>query len=217
MDFLLPVEAMEELAGPLSAEQADRLTQYGCAILEASRRVNLVSRQSLADIGEHFVDSASLLSFVEPGACGLADLGSGAGFPGLVVAILRPATRVTLIDSRRSKVVFLKDLKRRLGLENVTVVHARLEELQGEADFELATARALGSVEDVLAPCLRLLVPGGRLVLFKGPQWPAEATRAAAVAASEGAEITRTETVALPGLDRATRFVEFHVKQPEHQ
>ena len=217
MDFLLPVEAIEELAGPLSDEQSSRLTEYGRLIQEASRRVNLVSRQSLADIGEHFIDCAALLSFVEPGASGLADLGSGAGFPGLVAAILRPSVRVTLVDSRRSKVVFLKDTKRRMGLGNVTVVHGRLEELQDEVKFELATARALGRVEDVLGLCLRLLSPGGRLVLFKGPQWPSEAPGAEVVAASEGAGITRTETVALPGLDRATTFVEFHVKQPEHQ
>lgn len=211
----MPREAIEELAGPLSGEQTGRLTEYGGAILDASRRVNLVSRQSLAGIGEHFVDSASLLSFVEPGVDGLADLGSGAGFPGIVVAILRPAVRVTLVDSRRSKVVFLKDMKRRLGLENARVVHGRLEELVDEVGFELAAARALGSVEDVLAPCLRLLAPGGKLVLFKGPLWPSEAPSAAVIAEREGAEIGRTEAVALPGLGRATTFVEFHVKQAE--
>ena len=164
-------------------------------------------------MGEHFVDAAALLSFVDPGAGELADLGSGAGFPGIVVAVLRPEARVTLVDSRRSKVVFLKDMKRRLGLENVTVVHARIEELDCESKFELAAARALGSVETVLGSCLRLVSPGGRLVLFKGPQWRDEAEQAGVIAGLEGAEIVRTETVTLPGLGRATTFVEFHVKQ----
>ena len=64
MDFALPREAMEEVAGPLSDAQADLLTDYGRLILASSRRVNIVSRKSLADLGGHFVDSAAVLSFV---------------------------------------------------------------------------------------------------------------------------------------------------------
>jgi 16S rRNA (guanine527-N7)-methyltransferase len=212
VDFSLPREAIESVGGQLSDEQAELLTGYGQGILRASRDVNLVSRRSLGNLGEHFVDSAALLSFADPGHGGLGDLGSGAGLPGIVVAIMRPQANVTLVDSRRSKVVFLKDMKRQLGLENVTVVHGRLEELDGSMQFEMATARALGSIEAVLVPCLRVVAPGGKLVLFKGPRWADEVERAREIVAQERAEIVRTETVALPGLDRATTFVEFHVK-----
>lgn len=212
-DFSLPRRSIETVAGDLPDEQAVLLTAYGQAILKASRDMNLVSRRSLGSLGGHFVDSAALLSFAEPGRGSVGDLGSGAGFPGIVAAIMRPEASVTLVDSRRSKVVFLKDVKRRLGLENVTVVHGRLEKLQGRLQFALATARALGSVEAVLASCLGLVAPGGKLVLFKGPQWCDEVEQAREVAAQQGAEIRRTETVELPGLDRATTFVEFHVKQ----
>jgi len=203
---------MEIVGGHLSEEQAELLTAYGQAILKASKDVNLVSRRSLGKLGEHFVDSAALLSFADPGKGCLGDLGSGAGFPGIVVAIMRPQASITLVDSRRSKVVFLKDMKRRLGLGNVAVVHGRLEELGGSVQFEMATARALGSTEAVLASCLRLVAPGGRLVLFKGPLWADEVWQARGIASQERAEVVRTESVALPGLDRATTFVEFHVK-----
>jgi 16S rRNA (guanine527-N7)-methyltransferase len=213
VSFQLPRESIETLAGPLSDAQAESLTEYGSAIISASRNVNLVSRRSLENLPEHFVDSAALLKFLEPGERGLGDLGSGAGFPGMVVAILRPSVDVTLVDSRRSKVVFLKDVKRRLQLKNVSVSHGRVQDLAGEPELGLATARALGSLEDVLAPCLRLVSGGGRLVLFKGPLWAQEAERGREIAAAEGAEITRTEAVELPGLGRATTFVEFHVKQ----
>lgn len=213
MNFQLPRESMEALAGPLGDAQAERLTEYGRAIVSASRNVNLVSRRSLESLPEHFIDSAALLKFAEPDADGLGDLGSGAGLPGVVVAILRPSVDVTLVDSRRSKVVFLKEMKRKLRLENVSVAHGRLQDLAGELELGLATARALGNLKDVLAPCLRLLATGGRLVLFKGPLWAEEAANAREIAASEGAEISRTETIELPGLGRATTFVEFHVKQ----
>ncbi len=212
VDFSLPRAAIESVGGQLSDEQAELLTGYGQGILRASRDMNLVSRRSLGKLDEHFVDSAALLSFADPGQGSFGDLGSGAGLPGIVVAIMRPQASVTLVDSRRSKVVFLKDMKKRLGLENVTVVHGRLEELDGSMQFEMATARALGSTKAVLVPCLRLVAPGGKLVLFKGPRWADEVEQARGIAAQERAEIIRTEAVALPGLDRATTFVEFHVK-----
>ena len=213
MDFSLPRESIETVAGPLSEEQAVLLAAYGQAILRASREINVVSRRSLGSLGEHFVDSAAMLSFADPCQGSLGDLGSGAGFPGVVVAIMRPEASITLVDSRRSKIVFLKDVKRQLGLENVTVVHGRLEELRGHMQFGLVVARALGSTRAVLASCLRLVAPGGELVLFKGPLWGDEIEGVRVVAAQEGAEIVRTRTVALPGLERATTFVAFHVKQ----
>lgn len=212
VDFSLPRESIETVAGPLSEEQAVLLTAYGQAILGASREINVVSRRSLGSLGEHFVDSAAMLSFADPCQGSLGDLGSGGGFPGVVVAIMRPEASVTLVDSRRSKIVFLKDVKRRLELENVTVVHRRLEELRGHMQFGLVVARALGSTKAVLASCLRLVAPGGEFVLFKGPLWGDEMEGVRVVAAQEGAEIVRTRTIRLPGLDRATTFVAFHVK-----
>jgi 16S rRNA (guanine527-N7)-methyltransferase len=212
VDFERTLASIEELVGPLRGQQADRLLRYRDAIVEASKRVNLVSRQSLDSIGEHLVDSAALLRFVEPSGGTLADLGSGAGLPGVVVAVLRPDVEVTLVDSRRPRVVFLKDVARRLGLSNLTVTHARIEMLADGPGFPLAVARALGSVDDVLAACLRLVSDGGSLVLFKGPRWGDEADAAERIASAEGAELVRTESVELPGLSRATTFVEFHVK-----
>lgn len=213
VDFSLPRESIETVAGPLSEEQAVLLTAYGQAILRASREINVVSRRSLGSLGEHFVDSAAMLSFADPYQGSVGDLGSGAGFPGVVVAIMRPEASITLVDSRRSKIVFLKDVKRRLGLDNVTVVHGRLEELPDHMQFGLVVARALGRTKAVLASCLRLVAPGGELILFKGPLWGDEIEGARVIAAQEGAEIVRTRRIPLPGLDRATTFVAFHVKQ----
>ena len=204
---------MEELCGPMSELQAAALTAYGELILESSRQVNLISRQSLSALHEHFIDSAALLAFADPSGLSVADLGTGAGFPGVVVALLRESADVTLVDSRRSKVVFLKHAQRELGLGHVRIAHARLEEMAGKEEFDLAVARALGDVRDVLPHCLRLVRCDGRLVLFKGPRWSEEAEESELIASAEGFAVGRTEAVELPGLGRATTFVEFHVEQ----
>jgi 16S rRNA (guanine527-N7)-methyltransferase len=212
VDFSLPMSSIEELAGRISDLQAERLTLYANAMLEASSHVNLVSRRTLEEIPEHLTDSAALLAFADPGEGAVADLGSGGGLPGIVVAILRPQARVTLVDSRRSKIVFLKDVTRRLGLDNVEVIHDRIETLAGRVEFPLAVARALGDAVRAVPLCMKLLSPEGRLVLFKGPAWNDEAAFVESAAAESGAEVTRTEGIELPGFDRVTTFVEFHVK-----
>lgn len=213
MDFELPREEIEALSGPMRNEQAGRLARYGQAILDASARSNLVSRRALAELGEHFVDSAALLKVVGGWHGELADLGSGAGFPGVVVAVLRPEFSVVLVEGRRRKVVFLKSVVRALELENVRVVHARIEDLRGSERFGTAVARAVGKVTDVIPRAVGVLEAGGRLVLFKGPRWEKERDAAIAVADVCGAELEGTKSVELPGLGRTTTFVVFHVKQ----
>lgn len=209
--FVLPREAIEELAGRMSDRQADALTQYAGLVSKASERLSLVSSGDRARLGEHIVDSAALLRAV----CvddGLADLGSGAGFPGLVVAVLRPRASLILVEAKRRKVAFLKQAARALLLDNVSVIHSRLEELSGGARYALAASRALGSVEKTLALSLNTVAPGGRLVLFKGPGWQGERALAMEIGGEAGAELEREVEIQLPGLGRTTMFVVFHVK-----
>lgn len=212
MVFELPRREIEALVGAVDEEQAELLTRHGQAVLDAPRKMSLVSRGDLGRLGEHFIDSAALLSVADAPQGAVADLGSGAGFPGVVVAVLRPRAAVTLVESRRSKAVFLKEVKRRLGLRNLEVRHDRLERLQESGCFDLVVARALGRIENMLELSLRLVRTDGRLVLFKGPLWQGEEERAAVIAARVGYEIARTTRVELPGLGRTTWFVEFHVK-----
>jgi 16S rRNA (guanine527-N7)-methyltransferase len=207
VDFSLPVEAIISLAGDISEHQAGLLHRYGEGLLRASSRSNLVSRKSVAKVAEHFVDSAALLAFRELEGATVGDLGSGGGFPGLVVAVLRPGCEVTLVEARRPKVVFLKSMVRDLGLSNVKVSHTRIENLES-ALFNCAVARALGRAAEVLPACLRTVAGEGSLILFKGPAWQREAKDVECAAAESGFRVTRIEKVALPGLGRETTFVE---------
>ncbi|MBD3367231.1 MAG: 16S rRNA (guanine(527)-N(7))-methyltransferase RsmG [Candidatus Eisenbacteria bacterium] len=210
-------EAMEALAGPVPDDRFELLRHFGRVLEGSARRFGLVSKRDERLIGTHILDSASLLSLggvdeqLSQGE--LADLGTGGGLPGMVLAILRPRITVALVDSRRSRVVFLKQAIDELELKNVRIVHERIEHIVSEESFANATARALGTIDDVLVMSLGALRPGGRLFLYKGPAWARERARAVRIARGAGAELEREEQVRLPGLGRATTFAVFHVKQ----
>jgi 16S rRNA (guanine527-N7)-methyltransferase len=211
--------AIEGLCGPVTPTQWGSLQDYAALLLASARRYSLISRGAEQQLGLHLVDSAAFTALVTgpDGAAGvreLADLGTGAGLPGVVVALLRPTVSVKLIDSRNSRVVFLKQVVRRLGLDNVEILHSRIEALAGRRAFDLVASRALGSLEETLAASLRMLTPTGSLVLFKGPRWVEEEARALAIAGSAGCELGWVKKVELPGYGRSTWFVEFHVKRP---
>jgi 16S rRNA (guanine527-N7)-methyltransferase len=208
VDFVAPKEALETLTGPLTPGQVALLDAYGVAIQEASGSVNLFSRLELGNLGEHLIDSGALLRFRDSRSGSLADLGSGAGLPGMVVAILRPGVSVTLVESRRPKVVFLKSVIRELGLGNVRVCHGRIEDLSGRESFDTVAVRAIEKPLEMLPHCLALVGPGGALVLFKGPRWEQEADEVSRVAEANGFAVARIESVALPGTQRSTLFVE---------
>ena len=212
MAFECPRAAIEVVAGAISEAQCDLLARYARRLARAAGRVNVISRGALRRLEEHLLDSAAVLSAVDIEGRSVADLGSGGGLPGVVVAVLRPSAAVTLVESRRAKVAFLKQVRRELGLPNLEITHSRLEGLGGTRTFEVVLSRALGRIDRTLAPSLRLVADGGRLVLFKGPRWEPEAEEARKIARREGATLERTVDIELPGMGRTTTFVVFHVK-----
>jgi 16S rRNA (guanine527-N7)-methyltransferase len=135
-------------------------------------------------LDDHLADSLVALELPElSGAASLVDLGSGAGLPGLPLAIALPRTAVYVVESSSRKCAFIERAARACELENVEVVHARAEAWPGGLGrFELATARALASLEVVVEYAAPLLARGGTLVAWRGRREPA-AERAAAEAA----------------------------------
>jgi 16S rRNA (guanine527-N7)-methyltransferase len=165
----------------VSRETAERLALYADLLRAWSPRINLVSRQTLADLEtRHFADSAQLLALVPPDATTLADLGSGGGFPGLVIAILaaeqRPALHVTLVESDQRKAVFLRTVAQRVGVP-VTVLANRIESLP-PLGTRVLSARALAPLTTLLDHAERHLRPGGIALFPKGANWRAEVEEA---------------------------------------
>ena len=166
------------LAGlDVSRETLDRLEAFSGLVQRWNPTVNLVSRQSLADLwGRHIIDSAQLFAFCPKTATHWVDLGSGGGFPGLVIAILakdqRPDLRVTLVEADQRKATFLRQAAQALGLD-VNVRCARIE-LLPHLGADVVSARALAPLPDLIDLSSRHLRAGGIMIFPKGARYSDE-------------------------------------------
>jgi 16S rRNA (guanine527-N7)-methyltransferase len=172
-------EGMRRLGMDVSRETEDRLDALVQELVRWQKAINLVGKTTLQDVwGRHILDSAQLKGLIPEAARTLTDFGSGGGFPGLVVAVLRPDLDVTLIESDARKAAFLEAAIRRLApVRPPKVVVGRIEDV-ASTNADVITARAL-------APLSQLLVWAGRhrsdtaICLFhKGKGWQAELTEA---------------------------------------
>lgn len=164
----------------VSRETFDRLILYADLVRKWNPRINLVSRKSLDDMWQrHFVDSAQLFGLTDNFGDWL-DIGSGGGFPGLVIAILSkemaPSRHVTLIESDRRKAVFLKTAAREIGV-HCTVHTSRIEETPPQ-NVPILSARALSSLTQLLSYAERHLDPDGVALFPKGESWENEVAAA---------------------------------------
>ena len=125
----------------------------------------------------HILNCAAMAELIPPD-CAIIDLGSGAGLPGLVLAILRPAAKVTLLEPMARRVAFLQECAEALNLRNVTVVRGRAEELAGRLAADVVTARAVAPLERLARLAAGLARPGGVVLAIKGVSAPAEVARA---------------------------------------
>ena len=162
------------VAFDVSRETLLRFDTYAAQLAKWNRSINLVAPKSLEAVWQrHFADSAQLLDHAPAAARSWIDLGAGAGFPGLVIAMLRPDLRVTLIESDRRKAVFLRETARLTGTE-VTVIAERIEAVEAQAD--IVSARALAPLGDLLALAAPFVGEGGRLLFLKGERASLELT-----------------------------------------
>lgn len=139
----------------------------------------------------HIINSGLLSSFVPRGAT-VADVGSGAGLPGLVIAAARPDALVTLIEPMERRTAWLEEERERLGLDNVVIERARAEDA-APGRFDVVTARAVGALVGLLPITAPLARPGGRLALLKGAAVDAELEKAAGVIRRLGLSDVRVE------------------------
>lgn len=180
----------------VSRETELKLRRYHDLLNEWQGMMNLVSKNSLPHAWErHFEDSLQLLPLLPPGPAVLADIGSGAGFPGMVLAIARPDIKVHMVESIGKKCRFLETVSRETDTPT-TIHNVRIESVAGSFKADIVTARALANLSallDYAAPWVKAN-PGLSLIFMKGAQADAEVSEARKTWAFDLKEIpSRTE------------------------
>lgn len=198
----------------VTEETVARLRRYSAMLGEWNERFNLTAITDPAEVAQkHFVDSLSLLRVPECQGEGvsLVDVGSGAGFPGLVLAMARPSWRVLLLDALGKRVEFLRAVASEVGAENVEAVHVRAEDAARRPEwregFDVATARAVAHLPVLAEYCLPLVRVGGSFVAMKGPSAAGEVESAGKALLRLGGRVSGVDVLSLPGIEEGRSLV----------
>lgn len=195
-------EGLSALGLALAPGQVEALLRLVDELADWNARFNLTAiKEPAAVVDKHLLDSLAVLPHLK--GLSIADIGTGAGFPGLPLAIADPDRRFTLVESTGKKANFVRHAARVLNLPNVEVVQARAEAYRPARPFDAVIARALGSLADFVRVAGHLAGRGGRLLAMKG-----KAPEAEIEALPSGWRVIAVHPVAVPGLDAERCLVE---------
>ena len=192
-----------------TSELTDRLHTYYVSLIEKNKQVNLTAITEWKDVVEkHFLDSLSLLLFRTPEMLSgkkILDLGTGAGFPGIPLALALPDTHFVLTDSLRKRTVFLEEMREKLSLSNVSILHARAEDLGRDEDFreqfDVVVSRAVAKLSVLSEYCLPFVKVDGFFCPYKAEEMTEEAKEAVFAIKELGGELLSTEKFVVPTTD----------------
>jgi 16S rRNA (guanine527-N7)-methyltransferase len=189
----------------LSEAQHARLAQYIDLLLAANARMNLTRIESVDEANvNHIGDALTLLPHLPKSPHALADVGSGGGVPGVPLAIARPDARLTLIEATKKKAAFLRETIQTLQLTNVNVLDERAEDIGRGTEresFDVAVARAVGTIDWLAEWCLPLVRVGGKMLAMKGPKANDELPAAQDTIRVLGGGQAVVNAVSLPGAE----------------
>ena len=192
---------------PLTAEQIGPFSVYHEMLLDWNTRMNLTALTAPEDVAvKHIIDSLTAYdAALFDGARTLIDVGTGAGLPGIPLAVYAPHLTVTLLDSLNKRVRFLTEVTAAMGLQNVRCIHARAEEAARTAEhraaYDIAVSRAVARLPVLLEYTLPFVRVGGTLLALKGRAYAEEQKEARRAAEVLGGGRITARPVHLPGLD----------------
>lgn len=204
----------------LTDEMCERFDIYAATLIEWNEKMNLTAITDPSGIvTRHFADSLTFFTVAQPQkSASLIDVGSGAGFPGLALKIVRPDLDITLLDGTMKRITFLNEAASRMGLA-VNAVHARAEEAavkpQMREKYDFAAARAVAAMNVLAEYCLGFVKPGGLFIAMKGPSAKGECADAEAAIAKMGGKTGEIKQLFLSdGSERALVTVKKVVPTP---
>jgi len=201
----------EALGIEVSTEQLEQIQVLLEQLLLWNKKINLTAITDPQEvISKHILDSLSLMPYLHGQE--ILDVGTGAGFPGLPLAILNPDKQFTLLDSRTKKITFIRHVVARLGIENVTPVAARLQEHSAKNTYSDITARAFADLNDLLNWLPEVYDTHTQILAMKGklPEQELDTLRSGLLASVW--EIKSIEPLQVPGLDAERWLVRLNLK-----
>ena len=187
--------ACAEFGAELDREKTERLTIYGNLLLSWNEKINLTAITEPDEfIVKHFIDSIICIDYPEYADAGkIIDVGTGAGFPGVPLAIVSPEKEFILMDSLNKRLRIIDELCSKSGIENVTTIHARAEELAKNKthrqQYDLCVSRAVANMAVLAEYCLPFIKQGGVLLAYKGPDAEAEIAEASCALSTLGGRV----------------------------
>jgi 16S rRNA (guanine527-N7)-methyltransferase len=187
----------------LPADSMHLLALYYSELLKWSKKINLIAKTTEAEqiIENHFLDSLTILPLLDGVGAHLLDIGSGAGFPGLVCKAAQPGLAVTLVEPRVKRVSFLGHIVRTLALTGVTILNCRIEDeaqLPSGNTFSHITSRAVTEIGPFLKMVERFAPANPQIICMKGPKWRDEMADAAATVNRSSYRLTEVVDHELP-------------------
>lgn len=213
------LSAVKNFKIELSDEQLNQLENYYKLLVSWNERMNLTAITEPKDVAiKHFADSLSVLSFVDvPNGASVIDVGTGAGFPGLVLKIARPDIKLTLLDSLKKRLTFLEDVLNNLGLD-AQLIHSRAEEGGQSIDlrecYDFAVSRAVAQLNVLCEYCLPYVRLSGSFIAFKGGESDEEIKNASKAIQTFGGKKTDVYKFDLPENSGSRTLVIIEKVQP---
>ena len=196
------ISGAAQLGIPLSETQATQLLRLLDELDDWNQRMNLTAiRERGQQVTKHLLDSLAVHDHLR--GASVADIGTGAGFPGLPLALVMPQLQFTLVDSTAKKLKFIEHAAQTLGLHNVQTVHTRAEVYRPKQRFDNVVSRAVGPLETFVKWSGHLCVGGGRLLAMKG-RYPADEL----THIPNGWKLAAVHRLNIPGLDEQRHLVE---------
>ena len=186
------------------------LKRYAELLVEKNKVMNLTAITEPADIATlHFLDSVAMLSLVDLKGKKIADIGTGAGFPGVPLRLVEPTIRLTLLDSLNKRIDFLKEVCEDLGLNDVACIHGRAEEFASNyrESYDIVTSRAVANLQMLSELCLPLVKVGGYFLSMKAVDSEEEVNAAKAAIKTLGGKIEKIVDYEIPGTEVQHRLI----------
>ena len=200
----------------ITDHQEEQLQRYYELLIEWNEKINLTAITEYNEvIYKHFLDSALILKsdlFLKEDSASVLDLGTGAGFPGIVLAVLRPQYKFTLVDSLMKRIEFLHIIKDELELDHISLYHGRAEDLGRQEDFrnqfDYVVSRAVAELPILIEYCIPFVKKNGYFISYKGKKYQEEIEHSYRTLQVLSSDIKKIEEYKLLDEDRFLIYIE---------